>query len=39
MASKGLFLLLKGKCVSLSRSIVLNFESAGENDSVSYARR
>ena len=29
MASNGLFLLLKGKCVSLSRSIELDFESAG----------
>ena len=37
MASSGLFLLLKRKCVSLSRSIELDFESADKNDFVSYA--
>ena len=37
MATTGLFLLPKGKSVSLSRSIVLDFESADKDEFVSYA--
>ena len=37
MATIGLFLLPKGKSVSLSRSIVLDFESADKDEFVSYA--
>lgn len=37
MATRGLFLLPEGKGVSLSRSIVLDFESADKDEFVSYA--
>ena len=37
MATRGLFLLPKGKGVALSRSIVLDFESADKDEFVSYA--
>ena len=37
MATRGLFLLPKGKGVSLSRSIVLDFESADKDEFASYA--
>ena len=39
LASKSLFLLPKGKGVSLSRSIVLNLESADKDEFVTYAGR
>ena len=37
MATRGLFLLPKGEGVQLSRSIVLDFESADKDEFVSYA--